>query len=177
MRLPLVVHAPARRLLLAFIAAGGLADDAVGQAPPTLSDTISLTSGDVWSEKSTPSVLGTPAGDPVLDRSTLVPIAEESSTLLDGVGDATCNSCNGGAGGGVGGFYNRCGCDAPLFPNLTGPGELVGDAIGMPPLTGPYLFTIVGQLLAIVLYVTALRPDPLLLPSPVALVRWSRTWR
>lgn len=129
MRLPLVVHAPARRLLLAFIAAGGLADSAVGQAPPSLSDTISLTSGDVWSEKSTPSVLGTPAGDPVLDRSTLVPIAEESSTILEGVGDATCNSCNGG-GGGVGGFYNRCGCDAPLFPYLTGPGNCDNWCVG-----------------------------------------------
>jgi hypothetical protein len=129
MRLPLVVHAPARRLLLAFIAAGGLADDAVSQAPPSLSDTISLTSGDVWSEKSTPSVLGTPAGDPVLDRSTLVPIAEESSGYLEGVGDATCNSCNGG-GGGVGGFYNRCGCDAPLFPYLTGPGNCDNWCVG-----------------------------------------------
>jgi MFS family permease len=56
---------------------------------------------------------------------------------------------------------------AVLGPNLTGPGELVGEAIGMPPLTGPYVFTIVGQVLAIVLYVTALRPDPLLLAQRV----------
>ena len=56
---------------------------------------------------------------------------------------------------------------AVLVPNLTGPGELVGDAIGMPPLTGPYLFTIIGQILAIALYVTALRPDPLLLAQRV----------
>ncbi|WP_314501823.1 MFS transporter [uncultured Microbacterium sp.] len=56
---------------------------------------------------------------------------------------------------------------AVLGPNLTGPGELVGDAIGMPPLTGPYLFTIIGQILAIALYVTALRPDPLLLAQRV----------
>jgi MFS family permease len=56
---------------------------------------------------------------------------------------------------------------AVLGPNLTGPGELVGDAIGMPPLTGPYVFTIIGQLLAIVLYFTALRPDPLLLAQRV----------
>jgi MFS family permease len=33
----------------------------------------------------------------------------------------------------------------------------------MPALTGPYLFTIVAQVLAVVLYVAALRPDPLLL--------------
>ena len=36
---------------------------AAGQTPPSLSDTISLASGDVWSENSTPTVLGTPAGD------------------------------------------------------------------------------------------------------------------
>jgi MFS family permease len=56
---------------------------------------------------------------------------------------------------------------AVLGPNLTGPGELVGGAIGMPPLTGPYVFTIVGQVLAIVLYFVALRPDPLLLAQRV----------
>jgi MFS family permease len=56
---------------------------------------------------------------------------------------------------------------AVLGPNLTGPGELVGEAIGMPPLTGPYVFTIVAQVLAIVLYVAALRPDPLLLAQRV----------
>ncbi|MET0673303.1 MAG: MFS transporter [Microbacterium pygmaeum] len=51
---------------------------------------------------------------------------------------------------------------AVLGPNLTGPGELLGDAIGMPTLTGPYVFTIVGQMLGIALYLVALRPDPLL---------------
>src|SRR6478609_6965962 len=51
---------------------------------------------------------------------------------------------------------------AVLGPNLTGPGEALGDALGMPPLTGPYVFTILGQTLGILLYVTALRPDPLL---------------
>lgn len=56
---------------------------------------------------------------------------------------------------------------AVLGPNLTGPGAVVGDALGMPPLTGPYVFTIIGQTLAIVLYVTALRPDPLLLAQRV----------
>ena len=56
---------------------------------------------------------------------------------------------------------------AVLGPNLTGPGELVGGAIGMPALTGPYLFTIAAQVLAFVLYVTTLRPDPLLLAKRV----------
>ena len=56
---------------------------------------------------------------------------------------------------------------AVLGPNLTGPGELIGGAIGMPPLTGAYLFTIVAQGLAIVLYLVAMRPDPLLLAQRV----------
>ncbi|GAA1914270.1 MFS transporter [Microbacterium aoyamense] len=56
---------------------------------------------------------------------------------------------------------------AVLGPNLTGPGEIVGDAVGMPPLSGPYLFTIVGQLLAIALYLFLLRPDPLVLAQRV----------
>src|SRR6478735_1026615 len=51
---------------------------------------------------------------------------------------------------------------AVLGPNLTGPGEALGQALGMPPLTGPYVFTILGQTLGILLYVIALRPDPLL---------------
>lgn len=56
---------------------------------------------------------------------------------------------------------------AVLGPNLTGPGQIVGDALGMPPLTGPYLFTVVAQVLAIGLYLVAMRPDPLLLAQRV----------
>lgn len=56
---------------------------------------------------------------------------------------------------------------AVLGPNLTGPGEVLGDAVGMPPLTGPYLITVVAQVLAIALYLVALRPDPLLLAQRV----------
>ena len=52
---------------------------------------------------------------------------------------------------------------AVLGPNLTGPGEALGRAVGMPPLTGPYLITVAAQLLAIAVYLVALRPDPLLL--------------
>lgn len=56
---------------------------------------------------------------------------------------------------------------AVLGPNLTGPGEALGQAVGMPPLTGPYLITVVAQVLGILLYVVALRPDPLLLAQRV----------
>ncbi len=51
---------------------------------------------------------------------------------------------------------------AVLGPNLVGPGEALGALMGMPALTGPYLFTVAGQGLAILLYLIALRPDPLL---------------
>lgn len=52
---------------------------------------------------------------------------------------------------------------AVLGPNLVGVGEVLGQAIGMPQLTGAYLFTIAGQALLIVLMLVGLRPDPLLL--------------
>ena len=57
---------------------------------------------------------------------------------------------------------------AVLGPNLVGPGEALGEWVGMPPLTGPYLFTVVAQLLGVALYFFALRPDPLLLAAKVA---------
>lgn len=47
-------------------------------------------------------------------------------------------------------------------PLLLPVGEQVGAAIGMPPLTGSYLFSFVAQAAALVLYLVALRPDPLL---------------
>ncbi|WP_243225211.1 MFS transporter [Microbacterium sp. CIAB417] len=47
-------------------------------------------------------------------------------------------------------------------PLLLGPGEIVGQAIGMPPQTGSYLFSLIAQSAAFVLYLVALRPDPLL---------------
>lgn len=60
---------------------------------------------------------------------------------------------------------------AVLGPNLVGPGELLGDLVGMPELTGPYLFTIIGQLAGIALYLVALRPDPLLTAHRVIAAR------
>ncbi|WP_349898623.1 MFS transporter [Parafrigoribacterium soli] len=49
-----------------------------------------------------------------------------------------------------------------LGPNLIGPGEAIGGAIGLPTLTGPFVFTVSAQLLAMIVYFTGLRPDPLL---------------
>ena len=54
-----------------------------------------------------------------------------------------------------------------LGPNLVGPGEALGALIGMPALTGPYLFTVVAQILGVALYLLLLRPDPLLLAQQI----------
>lgn len=51
---------------------------------------------------------------------------------------------------------------AVLGPNLFGPGESVGAALGLPPLTGAFAFSVAAQLAAAVVYATGLRPDPLL---------------
>ncbi|OYX54340.1 MAG: MFS transporter [Micrococcales bacterium 32-70-13] len=46
-------------------------------------------------------------------------------------------------------------------PNLIGPGETLGAYLGLPDLSGPFLFTVIAQSLAAVLYLVGLRPDPL----------------
>lgn len=55
-----------------------------------------------------------------------------------------------------------------LGPLLLTPGEAIGGAIGMPPLTGAYAFSIVAQAAAFALYLSALRPDPLLTAQRLA---------
>ena len=48
-------------------------------------------------------------------------------------------------------------------PNLSGPGEHIANLLGMPHLTGSFAIAIAAQLLAAVVYLVALRPDPYLL--------------
>jgi MFS family permease len=55
-------------------------------------------------------------------------------------------------------------------PNLSGPGDAVGTALGMPHLTGSFTFAIAAQLLAAAVYLVALRPDPYLLSQKTAVV-------
>jgi MFS family permease len=50
-------------------------------------------------------------------------------------------------------------------PNLIRPGALVGEALGLPALAGPFVFSTVGLALAALLLVIGLRPDPLLLAA------------
>jgi MFS family permease len=51
---------------------------------------------------------------------------------------------------------------AVLGPNLFGPGEIVGAVLGLPPLTGAFLFSLFAQAGAAAVYAVGLRPDPLL---------------
>ena len=50
-------------------------------------------------------------------------------------------------------------------PNLIRPGALVGEALGLPALAGPFVFSTVGLALAAMLLLIGLRPDPLLLAA------------
>jgi len=47
-------------------------------------------------------------------------------------------------------------------PNLAEPGNVLGAALGLPPLAGVFLFPVVSQVLAAVAYLIWMRPDPLL---------------
>ena len=51
---------------------------------------------------------------------------------------------------------------AVLGPNLIEPGEALGSLLGLPTLTGPFLFSIAAQFAAVAVYLIWLRPDPLL---------------
>ncbi len=51
---------------------------------------------------------------------------------------------------------------AVLGPNLFGPGEVVGAALGLPAMTGAFAFSLLATLTAAIVYSVGLRPDPLL---------------
>ena len=57
---------------------------------------------------------------------------------------------------------------AVIGPNLFGPGEVIGNALGMPSMTGPFLITITAQILATLTFWFGLRPDPLLVAMQTA---------
>ncbi|MHA7243852.1 MFS transporter [Paeniglutamicibacter antarcticus] len=46
-------------------------------------------------------------------------------------------------------------------PNLIGPGAALGERFGLPPMSGPFLFSVAGMLLAIIVLNIGLRPDPI----------------
>ncbi len=51
---------------------------------------------------------------------------------------------------------------AVVGPNMFGPGEIIGNALNMPPLTGPFLLTIAAQIAASTVFFFGLKPDPLI---------------
>lgn len=51
---------------------------------------------------------------------------------------------------------------AVVGPNLIGPGEVVGNLIGVTPLAGVFVFAFIAQILAALVNWLGLRPDPLL---------------
>ena len=55
-----------------------------------------------------------------------------------------------------------------IGPNLFAPGEQIAEWLGMPPLTGPFAIAIAAQVLAAVVYLLALRPDPFLISRELA---------
>lgn len=48
-------------------------------------------------------------------------------------------------------------------PNLIGPGAAVGRSLGLPDMSGPFIFSLLGMIAAILVLNLGLRPDPLLL--------------
>jgi len=57
---------------------------------------------------------------------------------------------------------------AVVGPNLTGPSEVVSDALDIPALTGPFAIGAAGMLLAALVVGVLLRPDPLLVAREAA---------
>src|SRR6478609_5554066 len=58
---------------------------------------------------------------------------------------------------------------AVIGPNLAEPGEQLGLALGLPPLSGVFVFAVVAQLLAAASYALFLRPDPLVVSRELRL--------
>jgi MFS family permease len=56
-------------------------------------------------------------------------------------------------------------------PNLSGPSGVIADRLGIPELTGPFAIGTVGLVLAALVLVVRLRPDPLLLAREAAALR------
>lgn len=52
-------------------------------------------------------------------------------------------------------------------PNLIRPGAVVGEALGLPALAGPFVFSAAGLALAALMLLVGLRPDPLLLAARI----------
>lgn len=63
---------------------------------------------------------------------------------------------------------------AVVGPNMFGPGEVVGKALNMPPMTGPFLLTILAQIAASTVFFFGLKPDPLIVAQSLDQARGPR---
>jgi MFS family permease len=63
---------------------------------------------------------------------------------------------------------------AVVGPNMFGPGEVIGKALNMPPMTGPFLLTIAAQIAASTVFYIGLKPDPLLVAQSLDQARGPR---
>jgi len=116
------------RLLTAIAACIGGVGVAWAQEPPSLDGAISTAATEVWSggDPAAAVALPTPGGE------YLAPIADPEGVAfgLSHAGEP-CEPCNGeSSAGGVRGFYNRCGCETPMFPYFTGPGNCDNWCVG-----------------------------------------------
>ena len=57
---------------------------------------------------------------------------------------------------------------AVLGPNLVGPAGRLAETLGLPPLSGPFLFSMIGFTLAAAVLYVRMRPDPLLTARQIA---------
>jgi MFS family permease len=57
---------------------------------------------------------------------------------------------------------------AVLGPNLVGPAGRLAETLGLPPLSGPFLFSMIGFTLAAAVLFVRMRPDPLLTARQIA---------
>ncbi|MEO5535905.1 MAG: MFS transporter [Pseudolysinimonas sp.] len=64
---------------------------------------------------------------------------------------------------------------AVVGPNLIGPGDSLGRSFGLPALGGVFIFTIAAQAVASLVYLFALRPDPLRTAQRLGVERASAT--
>jgi len=88
------------------------------QGLPTLPDAVASGGADVWSGGELGNTLAAPADE------YLTPIpSPELGTFGSAYNGEPCNTCNGEDGAFAARYYNRCGCETPMFPWFTGPGH------------------------------------------------------
>jgi hypothetical protein len=111
-------------VMLVIAAVSASRQEAKGQ-DLSMSGAVDAGPANVWSSAD-------PGGEvigPSVVNEYLSPIPAPEDPFSAAVGES-CSSCNGGGAMDARGFYNRCGCDTPLFPWFTGPGNCDNWCVG-----------------------------------------------